>query len=99
MCIILASVKILFYCRCLSTLVAIETLNFHRLMLGKSCPLGFLLVPFLFSAVLIVCVPLPFGVYGRLWNLIVLVPDHDLFIYFTLGKRKLAFIAISLQIF
>ena len=78
--------KILFYCRCLNTLVAMEILNFHRLMLGKSCPLGFLLVMFLFSAVSIICVPFPFGVYGRMSNLIVLVPDHCLFIYFIMGK-------------
>ena len=37
---------------------------------------------FLFYAVLSVCVPFPFGVWGRMWNLIVSVPDHCLFIYF-----------------
>ena len=33
--IILASIKLLFYCHCLSTLVAVATLNFHRLIMGK----------------------------------------------------------------
>ena len=32
------------------------------------------------SAVLVVHVPFPFGVWGRMWNLIVSVPDHCLFI-------------------
>ena len=36
-----------------------------------------------FSAVLIVAVPFPFGVQGRMWNSIVSVPDHCLFIYGT----------------
>ena len=29
-------------------------------------------------------VPFPFGGWGRIWNSIVLVPDHCLFIYFEL---------------
>ena len=33
------------------------------------------------SAVFVVRVPFPFGVWGRMWNLIVSVPDHCLFIY------------------
>ena len=45
------------------------------------CPFGFPLVLLLFQAVLIVCFPFPFGVWGRMWNLIVSVPDHCLFIY------------------
>ena len=32
--------------------------------------------------VLIVSVPFPFSVWGTLWNLIVSIPDHCLFIYF-----------------
>ena len=34
---------------------------------------------------LIVLVPFPFGVLDRMWNSIVSVPDHCLFIYFTSG--------------
>ena len=34
-------------------------------------------------AVLIVCVPFPYGVWGRKKNSIVSVPDHCLFIYFV----------------
>ena len=34
---------------------------------------------FYFSAVL--SVPFPFGVFGRMWNSIVSIPDHCLFIY------------------
>ena len=38
-------------------------------------------------AVLIVCVPFPCGVWGSMWNSIVSVPDHCLFIYFTFLKK------------
>ena len=38
---------------------------------------------FYFSAVLIVGVLFPFGVYGRMWNSIVSVSDRCLFIYFV----------------
>ena len=48
--------------------------------LGKSSPTGFLLVLFLFSAVLIVGVPFPFCCLGQ--DSIVSVPEHCLFIYF-----------------
>ena len=37
----------------------------------------------LFYTALIVCAPFPFGVWGRIWNLIVSVPDRCLFIYFS----------------
>ena len=46
-------------------------------------PLAFHLCCFYFSAVIIVNVPFPFGVYGRMWNSIVSVPVHCLFIYFA----------------
>ena len=49
----------------------------------KAVPLVFHLCCFYFSAVLIVGVPFPFGVYGRMLNSIVSVPDHCLFIYFV----------------
>ena len=40
-----------------------------------------ILVPYL-SAVLVVRVLFPFGVWGTVWNSIVSVPGHCLFIYF-----------------
>ena len=46
----------------------------------RALPLAFHLCCFI--AVLAVCVPFPFGVWGRLWNSIVSVPNHSLFIYF-----------------
>ena len=39
-------------------------------------------------AVLNFCIPFPYGVWGRKWNLIVSVPDHCLFIYFAIQKAK-----------
>ena len=47
----------------------------------KAVPLAFHLCCFYFNAILVVCVPFPFGVWGSVWNLIVLVPDHCLLIY------------------
>ena len=35
------------------------------------------------NAVLVVLVPLPFGVWGGMWNSIVSAPDHCLFVYFS----------------
>ena len=37
----------------------------------------------LLYAVLIVCVPFPYGVWGRMWNSILSVSDHCLVIYFS----------------
>ena len=34
------------------------------------------------NADLVVLVPLPFGVLGGMWNLIVSAPDHCIFVYF-----------------
>ena len=45
-------------------------------------PLAVHLCCFYCSAVLVVRVPFPFGVWGRVWNSILSVPDHCLFIYF-----------------
>ena len=49
----------------------------------RAVPLAFHLCCFYFSSVLIVGVPFPFGVYGRMWNSIVSVsvPDYCLFIF------------------
>ena len=38
---------------------------------------------FFFSALLVVRVPYSFGVWGRVWNPIVSIPDHCLFMSFT----------------
>ena len=38
-------------------------------------------------------VPFPFGVKDRMWNLIVSVPDHCLFIYFEIFKHTPTVIA------
>ena len=51
----------------------------------RDVPLAFHLCCFYFSAVLHVTlgVPFPFGILGRIWNSIVSIPDHCLFIYFA----------------
>ena len=51
----------------------------YGLLLGKSCPFGF---SFVFECLR--RVPFPVGVWGRMWNSIVPVPDHCLFFYVTL---------------
>ena len=61
-------------------------------LLGKSSPLGFLLVLiYLMPSFKIVCVPFPFGVLGRMWNSTVLVPEHCLFVYSTLFAQTCLF--------
>ena len=47
-------------------------------------------VVFIFSAILVVRVPFPFGVWGRMWNSIVSVPDHCLLS--TLHIRAVVFV-------
>ena len=48
----------------------------------RAVPLAFHLCCFYFSTVLIIVgVLFPFGVWGRIWNSVVSVPDHCLFIY------------------
>ena len=58
-----------------------EIVKSERHLLGKSCPLGFPFLLYLFYVVLIVCVPFPFGGCGRILNSIVSVQDHCIFIY------------------
>ena len=46
------------------------------------------------NAVMVVLVPLPFGVWGGMWNSIVSAPYHCLFVYFSpsteaQGRRRL----------
>ena len=52
----------------------------------RAVPLAFHLCCFYFSAVLIVGVSFPFGIYGSMLNSIVSVPDHCPFIYFKCGN-------------
>ena len=54
-------------------------------------PLAFHFCCFYFSAVIIISVPFPFGVWGRMWNSIVSVPDHCLFMYLTLAYQHYAY--------
>ena len=52
--------------------------------LERAVPLAFHLCCFKFSAALVVPIPFSFGVWGRMWNSIVSVPDLCLFIYIPL---------------
>ena len=47
----------------------------------RAVPLAIHSCCFNFSAILVVRVPFPFGVWGRMWNSIVSIPDHCLYIY------------------
>ena len=50
----------------------------------------------LLCAVLIVCVPFPFAVWDRMWNSIVSVSDHYLFVYvFTIFHLERDFISLK----
>ena len=54
--------------------------------LGKSCSFGLPHVPFINCCqfmYLVTCINFPFGFEGRIWDLIVSVPDHCLS-FFTL---------------
>ena len=67
----------------------VTSVNLTTLFLGRlvaiswerAVPLAFHVCSFNFSAVLVVHVPFPFDVWGRMLNSIVSVPDHCLFIY------------------
>ena len=52
--------------------------------LGKSCSFCLPRVPFRTLPSIYVFSYFPFGFEGRIWNLIVSVPDHCLFFYFIL---------------
>ena len=54
--------------------------------LGKSCLFGLLCVSFVnVYQLLCVCPSFPFGIEGGMWDLIVLIPDHCLSIYFIVS--------------
>ena len=61
------------------------------------CPLGVSLV-FIFSAVFVVRVPFPFGIWGRVWNSIVSVPDHCLLSSLNF-KNKNSFLSVFCKVF
>ena len=53
----------------------------------RAVRLAFRLCCFNFSAVLVVHAPFPFGVWGRMWNSIVSVPDLCLFSFICFAKN------------
>ena len=53
--------------------------------LGKSCSFGLPRVPFVNCFSIYAFSYFPFGFEGRMWDLIVLVPDHCLTFYFGLS--------------
>ena len=57
--------------------------------LGKSCTFGLPRVPFVNCCQFMYLVISPFGFEGRMGDLIVSVPDHCLFFYFTSQKTIL----------
>ena len=57
--------------------------------LGKSCSFGFPRVPFVNCRQFMY---FPFGFEGRMWDLIVLVPDHCLSFYFL---SVVSFLSVS----
>ena len=50
--------------------------------LGKSCSFGLPCVPFVNCRQFMYLSYFPFGFEGRMWDLIVSVPDHCLYFYF-----------------
>ena len=59
--------------------------------LGKSCSFG-LLCASIEGVCQILCEPsFPFDIEGRMWNVIVLIPDHCRSIYFGSSKTYLSF--------
>ena len=62
-------------------------------LLGKSCSFRLLCVAFV-NVYQIVCPFSPFGIERRIWDVIVLIPDHCLSIYF--GFEKLDMTILSL---
>ena len=57
--------------------------------LGKSCSFGFPPSAFRKLPSIYVCSYFPFGFEGRMWNLIVSVPDHCLSFYFLCQEYQL----------
>ena len=57
--------------------------------LGKSCSFGLPRVPFVNCRQFMYLVIIPFGFEGRMWDLIVSVPDHCLSFYFVTVIREI----------
>ena len=55
--------------------------------LGRSCSFGLLCVYVVGVCQICVYPSYPFGIEGRMWVVIVLIPDHNLSIYFPLTDR------------
>ena len=55
--------------------------------LGKSCSFGLPRVPFVNCRQFMYCY-FPFGFEGRMWDLIVSVPDHCLSFYFAFNLNS-----------
>ena len=51
--------------------------------LGKSCSFGLLCVSFVGVCQILCVCPFPSGIEGRMWVVIVLIPDHCFSIYCT----------------
>ena len=67
--------------------------------LGKSCSFGLLCVSFVgVCKILCVCPSFPFGIDGRMWDVIVLIPGRCLSIYYDclVWLSVLLVIAVSL---
>ena len=54
--------------------------------LTKSCSFGVLCMSFVNAYQSVVCSSLPFRFDGGMWDLIVLIPEHAISIYFSLRK-------------
>ena len=63
--------------------------------LGKSCSFGLPRVPFVNCGQFMYLVISLFGFAGRMWDLIVSVPDHCLSFYLYLSKSLLAFVLLA----
>ena len=64
--------------------------------LGKSCSFGLPHLPFVNCCQFMFLSYFPFGFEGRIWDLIVSVPDHCLSFYFSLiGPRQVNLVIIA----
>ena len=66
--------------------------------LGKSCSFGLPRVPFVNCRQFMYFSYFPFGFAGRMWDLIVSVPDHFLSFYFTQTKLRVCSIVWGPQV-
>ena len=57
--------------------------------LGKSCSFGLPRVPFVNCCQFMYLVFFPFGFEGKMWDLIVSVPDHCLSFYFVIDLTQI----------